>query len=516
VSSSTGAGSAAGVALGTAAGRWVLLATVLGSGMAMLDATVVTIALPAIGADLGGGLQTLQWVMNGYTLTLAAFLLLGGSLGDVLGRRRVFVLGALGFAAASLVCALAPSAPLLAGARLLQGLAGALLTPGSLAIISASFSGDDRAAAVGAWSGFGGLAGAVGPFLGGYLIDALSWRWIFLLNLPLAAAVVAVSMRHVPESRDVDAPGGIDAAGATLGAGALAALTYGLIDAGANGATPVVISCLVVAALAGVGFVLVERRSVHPMLPLQLFQSPRFTGTNVVTLVVYAAVSATFFLLVLQLQLVSGFTPLTSGAALLPITALSLAGSARVGAAAARLGPRPFMTVGPVVAAAGLLLTLRIGPGAEWWSHVLPAVLVFGTGLTVTVAPLTAAVLMSAPTNRAGVASGVNNAVARTAGLLAVAVLPLAAGLDDDSYRNPLLFDRGFQRGMLFAALLLVCGGVLSALLVGGREPHEPRPEESRYCCPVDGPTLLPREVAAGAATGPATGRGPGPRGGRT
>jgi predicted MFS family arabinose efflux permease len=272
-------------------------------------------------------------------------------------------------------------------------------------------------------------------------------------------------------------------------------------------------ACLLVAALAGVGFVRVERRGPHPMLPLQLFGSSRFTGTNIVTLVVYAAVSATFFLLVLQLQLVSGFTPLTSGAALLPITALSLAGSARVGAAAARLGPRPFMTVGPMVAAAGLLLTLRIGPDAGWWSSVLPAVLVFGTGLTLTVAPLTAAVLMSAPANRAGVASGVNNAVARTAGLLAVAVLPLAAGLDDGSYRDPLLFDRGFSRGMVFAALLLVCGGVLSALLVGGREPHEPRPEESRYCCPVDGPTLVPSDVRAGAASGPAAGGAAGPSG---
>ena len=501
-----------GVALGTAAGRWVLVATVLGSGMAMLDATVVTIALPAIGADLGGGFMTLQWVMNGYTLTLAAFLLLGGSLGDVLGRRRMFVLGALGFAAASLLCAVAPTAPLLVGARLLQGLAGALLTPGSLAILSAAFSEDDRAAAIGAWSGFGGLAGALGPFLGGYLVDALSWRWIFLLNVPLAIVVAAVALRHVPESRDADAPPTVDITGALLAAVALGALTYGLIDAGANGATPLVQGCLVVALLASVGFGWLERRSPHAMLPLRIFTSSRFTGTNIVTLIVYAALSAVFLLLILQLQLVVGFSPLASGAALLPITALMLVGSARVGAAASRLGPRPFMTAGPVVAAAGVLLLLGVGPGSGWWSDVLPGVLVFGAGLTLTVAPLTAAVLMSAPASHAGIASGVNNAVARTAGLVAVAVLPLVAGLDDDSYRDPSLFDRGFDRGMLSTALLLLCGGVLSALLVGGREPHEPRPEESQYCCPVDGPTMLPHDVPAGSVPGhrPPRHRGPG------
>ena len=496
--------------LGTAAGRWVLLATVLGSGMAMLDATVVTIALPAIGADLGGGLMALQWVMNGYTLTLAALLLLGGSLGDVLGRRRVFVLGALGFAAASLLCAVAPTASLLVGARLLQGLAGALLTPGSLAILSASFTGEDRSAAIGAWSGFGGLAGALGPFLGGYLLDALSWRWIFLVQVPLAIAVVAVALRHVPESRDDDAPPGIDVAGAMLAAVALGALTYGLIDAGANGATPIVQACLLVALVSAVAFLQVERRSPHPMMPLQVFSSSRFTGTNVVTLVVYAAISAVFLLLILQLQLVAGFGPLASGAALLPVTALMLVGSAHVGAAASRLGPRPFMTAGPLVAAAGLLLLRQVGAGSGWWSDVLPGVLVFGTGLTLTVAPLTAAVLTSAPASHAGVASGVNNAVARTAGLVAVAVLPLAAGLDDDSYRDPSLFDRGFDRGMLCAALLLLCGGVLSALLVGGREPHEPRPAESRYCCPVDGPTLLADDDRAGSAPGHGPRRPPG------
>ena len=492
--------SGAPVALGQASGRWVLLATVLGSGMAMLDATVVTIALPAIGADLGGGLAELQWVLNGYTLTLAAFLLLGGSLGDALGRRRVFVLGALGFAGASLLCALAPTAPLLVGARLLQGAAGALLAPGSLAILVSSFSGPDRSAAIGAWSGFSGVAAAAGPFLGGYVLNVLSWRWIFLLNLPVAAAVVVLSLRHVPESRDPGAPQRLDLAGAALCAVALGSLTYGLIDAGANGLTPVATGCLLAAVAAGVAFVAVEGRSRHPMLPLQLFSSTRFTGTNVVTFLIYAALSITFLLVVLELQLVAGFSPLASGAALLPVTAVTLAGSARVGAAASRWGPRPFMTVGPLVAACGPLLLLRVGPGATFAADVLPGMTVFGVGLALTVAPLTSAVLTAAPDSRAGVASGVNNAVARTAGLVAVAVLPLAVGLDDDSYRDPALFDRGFDRGMVAAALLLVLGGALSALLVGGREPHVAGPEEKRYCCPVDGPPLQAADAERRAA----------------
>jgi EmrB/QacA subfamily drug resistance transporter len=488
-------------------GRWVLLATVLGSGVASLDATVVNIALPAIGRDLQTGMSGLQWTINGYTLTLAAFILLGGSLGDIWGRRRVFVWGTAAFAVTSMLCAFAPTIEVLAGARVLQGVAGAMLTPGSLAIIAASFDPRDRAAAIGAWSGLSGITAAAGPFVGGYLIEHASWRWIFLINLPLAAAVVAISLRHVPETRDEQADRRTDVRGAVTGVVWLAALTYGLIVWGADGLGVVPVTALVVALVVAVAFVHVERHGQHPMVPLDIFTSARFTAANVVTLVVYAALSGVFFALSLQLQLVSGFSPIAAGAALLPVTALMLAGSAKAGALAQRYGPRPFMAVGPVVCAVALLLLLRVGVGASYVLDVLPAVGVFGVGLTITVAPLTTAVLTSAPERHAGMASGVNNAVARTAGLVAVAVLPLAAGLGENSYLDVGVFDRGFDRAMVGCAVLLALGGVLSALFIG---PHVPSSEAAepghdhpgkRYHCDVDAPGLQASDVPSHSAS---------------
>jgi EmrB/QacA subfamily drug resistance transporter len=449
----------------------VLLATVLGSGMAMLDATVVTIALPAVGRDLRTGLSGLQWTLNGYTLTLAAFILVGGSLGDLWGRRRIFVLGTVAFAATSVLCAAAPSIAVLVGARVLQGVAGALLTPGSLAIIAASFHRDDRAAAIGAWSGLSGVTTAVGPFLGGWLIEHASWRWVFIINVPLAALVVVVALRHVPESSDPEAVRKVDTTGAVTGVLWLAALTYGLIRWGADGLGATVLLSLAAAVALAVAFVTAERRGRQPMVPLSVFSSRRFTATNVVTLVVYAALSGVLFVLALQLQLVCGFTPLAAGAAFLPVTLLMLLGSARVGRWGERWGPRPFMTVGPLVCAASmLLLRAVVGPGADYWRDVLPPVVVFGLGLTLTVAPLTTAVLTSAPARHAGLASGVNNAVARTGGLLAVAVLPLVAGLGERTYRDVSAFDHGFDRAMVGCAALLALGGLLSAVFVGPRE----------------------------------------------
>jgi EmrB/QacA subfamily drug resistance transporter len=459
------------VRTGAATGRWVLLATVLGSGMAMLDATVATIALPAIGRDLGSGLSGLQWTLNGYTLTLAAFILLGGSLGDLWGRRRVFVAGTVAFAVTSALCAAAPTIEVLVAARVLQGVAGAMLTPGSLAIISASFHRDDRAAAIGAWSGLSGVTTAIGPFVGGWLIEHASWRWIFLINVPLAAAVVVVALRHVPESSDPDAVRKVDVPGALTGVLWLAALTYGLIQWGAHGLGPSVVVALVLAAVLLAAFARAERSGHQPMVPLSIFSSRRFTATNAVTLVVYAALSGVLFVMSLQLQLVCGFTPLAAGAAFLPVTVLMLLGSARVGRWGERWGPRPFMTVGPLVCGVAMLLVgWRVGPGASYWLDVLPPLVVFGVGLTLTVAPLTTAVLSSAPVRHAGLASGVNNAVARSAGLLAVAVLPLAAGLGEQTFRDLTAFDRGFDRAMLGCAVLLALGGVLSALFVGPRE----------------------------------------------
>ncbi|HSU09748.1 MAG TPA: DHA2 family efflux MFS transporter permease subunit, partial [Pseudonocardia sp.] len=378
--------------MGTPAARWVLLTTVLGSGVVMLDATVVNVALERIGADLGASFDGLQWTVNAYTLTLASLILLGGSLGDRYGRRRVFVIGVVWFAVASLLCGLAPNLELLIAGRALQGVGGALLTPGSLALISASFRGPDRAAAVGAWSGLGGVAGAVGPFVGGWLVE-WSWRAVFLINLPLAALVVVVALRHVPESRDPDAAPGLDVPGTVLAAVSLAALTWSLTVLGADGAAPVPLTVLVLGLVTLGVFVAVERRSPHPLVPPRLFADRGFTAANVATLLVYGALGVVFLLLVLQLQVVAGFSPTAAGAALLPVTLIMLVFSARAGALAQRIGPRLPMTVGPLVSAAGLLLLRRIGPGASWVADVLPGVVVFAAGLALTVAPLTATVL---------------------------------------------------------------------------------------------------------------------------
>jgi EmrB/QacA subfamily drug resistance transporter len=481
------------------AGRWVLLATVLGSGLAMLDATVVNVALPRIGEDFGADLGDLQWTLNGYTLTLAAFILLGGSLADRLGRRRVFILGTVWFAVASALCGLAPNVEVLIGARALQGVGGALLTPGSLAIIMASFIPEDRGRAIGAWSGLGGIAGAVGPFAGGWLIEVASWRWVFLVNLPLAVVVVLVAARHVPESIDPTATGRPDVTGAALGAVGLAGITYASIAGGERGLDPAVLGAGLAGLLALVVFVLLERRSDHPLVPPGLFASRQFTVTNIVTFAIYAAFGAVFFLLVLQLQVVAGFSPLAAGTSLLPVTLLMLVLSPRSGALATRIGPRLPMTAGPLVAAAGLLLTLRIGPGASYVGDVLPGVVVFGLGLALLVAPLTATVLAAAPAEHAGAASGVNNAVARTASLLAVALLPPLAGLTGEVYRDPDVFAAGYRTAILLAAGLLVLGGLLSAALVsndvgridaGDGTGALPPDVDHCYSCPVDGPRL--------------------------
>jgi EmrB/QacA subfamily drug resistance transporter len=496
------------VRFGEPAGRWVVLATVLGSGLAMLDATVVNVALPRIGEDLDADLSGLQWTVNGYTLTLAAFILLGGSLGDRLGRRRIFVAGTVWFAVASALCGLAPNVQTLVAARALQGIGGALLTPGSLAIISASFSAEDRPRAIGAWSGLGGIAGAIGPFAGGWLVEAGSWRLVFLVNLPVAALVVLVAGRHVPESVDPTASHRLDLPGAFLGAVGLAGVTYASIAAGERGADATVLLTGAAGVLALAAFVAVERRSDHPLVPPGLFASRQFTVTNVVTFVIYAAFGAVFFLLVLHLQVVAGFSPLEAGASMLPVTALLLVLSSRSGALASRIGPRLPMSAGPVVAAVGLLLTLRIGPAASYATDVLPAVVVFGLGLVLLVAPLTATVLAAAPGEHAGTASGVNNAVARAAGLLAVALLPPLAGLTGEVYLAPAEFAAGFRTAMLIAAGLLVLGGLLSAATVSnevGRvspvgEPGRLGGQDVEHCfsCPVDGPHLETVQPARG------------------
>jgi EmrB/QacA subfamily drug resistance transporter len=488
-----------GLAYGERTAWWVLVATVLGSSLTFVDATVVNIALPVIGRDLDAGLSALTWTVNAYTLTLACLILLGGSLGDRLGRRRVFIVGVLWFAVASMLCGLAPNIQTLVAARALQGIGGALLTPGSLAILQASFRPADRGRAIGAWSGLAGIAGATGPFIGGWLIGVTSWRWIFLINIPIALAVVVIARRHVPESSDPAASQQLDLTGAELAALGLAALTYGLIAWPTRGfGAPGVWGSLAAGVVAIAGFLAWEARTTEPMLPLGIFSSRVFSATNAVTFAVYAALGGIFFWLVLTLQVVVGFTPLQAGVSLLPLTLIMLAFSARAGALSARIGPRIPMTAGPLVAAVGVAGMARIGPGSTYLVDVLPAVTVFGAGLALTVAPLTATALASVPGNHSGLASGVNNAVARIGGLLAVAVLPLIAGLSGLSYSDPAVLEPAFHTVIWVCVTLLVSGGLLAAVFVRtpepspGEDPAMPtsEPEPMLRCCPVDGPPL--------------------------
>ena len=462
----------------------MLLATVLGSGLTMLDATVVNVALPTIGRDLSTTFSSLQWVVNGYTVTLAGFLLLGGALGDRYGRRRVFLTGVAWFATASLLCAIAPSATTLIAARALQGVGAALLAPGSLAILQASFAREDRAAAIGAWSGLGGVMAAIGPFVGGWLVQAASWRWIFLLNIPFALTVLMVASRHIPETRDDHAPPGLDVTGAVLTAAGLGGLIYALTEGAERGWTSPAVAGAGLAGLAClVAFVSVERRSRHPLVPLTIFKNRQFSAANLVTFAVYAALGGALFLLPIQLQTVVGFSPLGSGTALLPLTLIMLTGSARAGRLATRIGPRLPMTLGPIIAGGGLVLMAQIGPTSTYVTSVLPAVVVFAVGLALTVAPLTATVLGAVEDEHAGVASAVNSDVARAAGLIAIAVLPVLAGIRNGDFANAARFSGGFHTAMLVAGALLVAGGLLAYATI--RRPLVGPPELEREAAPA-------------------------------
>ncbi|MFH8394689.1 MFS transporter [Streptomyces sp. NPDC018036] len=523
------------VRIASPTGKWILLATVLGSSMALLDSTVVNVALPTIGRDLNASLAALQWTVNGYMLSLAGLILLGGSLGDRFGRRKIFVLGVMWFAAASLLCGLAPNVGVLIAARVLQGVGGALLTPGSLAIIQASFHPDDRSRAIGLWSGFGGVGAAVGPFLGGWLVDGPGWRWVFLLNIPVALVCAPVALRHVPESMGAgfraagsrsgaasgagtgagDGAGagdktgaqatphrGFDVLGAVLGALSLALVTYALIEA--KGGSPLVPVAAVAGVAAGVAFVYVERRRPDPMMPLDIFASRQFTAVNLVTLCVYAAFGGFFFLTALQLQVVAGYSALQAGTALLPTTVLMLLFSARSGELSQRIGPRIPLTVGPLLCAAGMLLMLRVGKDASYVADVLPALLVMGLGMVTLVAPLTATVLASVDTGRAGLASGINNAAARAAGLVAVAALPLLTGMGPEAYRSADAFDAAFRRAMPLCAGVLVVGAVLAFTTVRRPPPGCLRPECRRHGS-LTAPPLEPQRSRGTLGT-------PGPR----
>ena len=501
----------------SAQGRWVLAATVTGSGIAFLDGTVVNVALPHIGEDLGASVGGLQWVVNGYLLVLSALILLGGSLGDRYGRRRMYQLGIVVFALGSALCAAAPNVGTLVAARVVQGVGGALLTPGALAILEATFRRQDRSRAIGAWSGLTGVASAIGPFVGGWLVDAGSWRAIFLINLPLSVFVVIVAARHVPETRDPELAGPIDGAGALLLALALGGASWGLIAAGEQGwGSATVLLSLAIGVVSAVTLVVVERRKRAPMVPPELFASSQFRAANIVTVVVYAALGGVFFLLVVQLQQVLGYSALEAGAATLPITLIMLVGSSRSGLLADRIGPRLQMTLGPLIVALAMLALTRVEAGTSYYATVLPAVLLFGLGLTTVVAPLTATALAAVADRHAGVASGVNTTFARAAQLTAVAALPLAAGITGDSYLDPADFSDGFARAMVITAVLSAIGGVLAALLVRNpprvaAEPEVGAPPAAEaaaapaWFCGVEGPRLDTCPGRSAARTGSGT-----------
>ncbi len=484
--------------------RWLLAVAVLGSGIAFLDATVVNVALPDIGRDLHASTSTLQWILNGYSLTLASLILLGGSLGDRYGRRRIFVTGTGLFTIASLLCAVAPNAELLVVARLVQGVGGALLTPGSLAMVESGFRPADRARAIGAWSGLGGVAGALGPLVGGLLVGAVSWRAVFLINLPIGIFIVVMAGRHVPETRDPAAGGRLDFRGAILAAIALAGTSYALIEAPARGGSLLVLVTAIGGVLALIAFLLAERRSANPMMPLSMFSSRQFSAANAVTFVVFGAFSGVFFLLVAFLQISLGYSPLEAGIASLPITALMLLLSTSAGALAQRIGPRIPLTVGPLVTALGLVLLSRIDPGDSYLSAILPAVTVFGLGLTLVVAPVTATVMAAADERHSGIASGINTAVSRLAGLIVVAVLPLIAGLTGKKFYDPAAMTHGFHVAMLACAALAAAGGILawftisSEVLESEAAPGGDLPTGvlHDFSCAVAGPPLRPGREA--------------------
>ncbi|GAB3668023.1 MFS transporter [Nocardioides korecus] len=457
--------------LDSARGRLVLATVILGSGVALLDGTVVNIALRRIGTDLGASLTQLQWISNGYLLSLASLILVGGALGDRLGRRRTYLVGVVGFALGSGLCALAQDPTQLVAFRVLQGIAAALMVPGGLAILQASFARADRPAAIGTWAGVSGLATAVGPFLGGFLVEQAGWRWIFAINLPLCLAVVLLGLR-VPETRDEGTTGRFDVAGAAVGVVALGSTTYVLTAWRSLGPAQVV-AVAVLAVLAWAVFVVLERRP-HAMAPVALFSSRVFAAANAMSMLVYGALGTVLFFLVLQLQTTLGWSPVAAGAATLPITVVMLLLSSRLSVLAARLGPRVPMAVGPVLCASGTLLLSRVGPGASYAVDVLPGVTVFALGLASLVSPLTVTVLAAVPDSHAGVASGINNAVARAGSLLAVAALPALVGLTGREYADPVALTGGYRRALVVAAAMLLLGGAVSWFGLrgtGGRTP---------------------------------------------
>ncbi|MBA3268128.1 MAG: MFS transporter [Acidimicrobiia bacterium] len=448
--------------------QMVLVACILGSSVVLVDSTVVNVALPAIRDDLGGGFAGQQWTANAYLVTLASLILLGGSLGDILGERRVFSLGVLGFGVASVVCAVAPTIELLVVARALQGVAGALLTPAALAVIVAVFSVEERGKAVGSWTAWGAIGAVLGPLIGGQLVDAASWRWIFAINVPLVAATLYLIARYVPEGRRGRERAKVDVVGGMMCAFGLAGLTFGLIRQPEVGfGDPTVFVPLAGGIVLLALFLAYEASASHPMLPLGLFRSHNFSVGNVETLSMYAGLSLLFFFLVLFLQNAAGYSAVAAGTSALPITVTMFLFSRRFGAVADRYGPRLLMGGGPLVAASGLALMTTLDADLDYVTGLLPPLLLFGLGLSMTVAPLTSTVLASADESNAGIASGVNNAIARLAGLLGISIVgPIVASRYGDAADAS---EGAFHLAMAIGAGLVALGGI--AGLVGIRNP---------------------------------------------
>lgn len=445
--------------------RWTLVATILGSSIAFVDASVVNVALPPIQRDLGGGLAAQQWIVDAYLLTLGSLILVGGSLGDLFGEVRVFTLGVAAFGVASMLCAVAPDVTSLIVFRGVQGIAGALLTPASLAVITARFEGAERGAAIGTWTAWTGISFVIGPLLGGWLIEVSSWRLIFFLNVPVVAVTLAIALLRIPRRPRRRRTARVDVVGAALCALGLGGLVFGLIEQPRYGwRDPAIVAGLAGGAALLAAFVSWETRTPDPMLPLRLFRRRNFTVTNVETLAVYGGLSAWGFFLVLFLQQLAGYSPLEAGLASVPVTIVMFFLSKHAGRLSATYGPRFFMAAGPLLGGASLLALARLPPDFSYWIELLPPLLGFALGLTMTVAPLTTTVLADAGPGDAGVASGVNNAVARVAGLVAIAAIGLAA-----SSGTQRLTEHGFHVAMAITAGLVCLGGAIGA--VGIRNP---------------------------------------------
>ena len=516
--------------------RFILAACILGSTVVTIDSSAINVALPAIAQDLGGGLAGQQWTSNAYLVTLGSLLLIGGSLGDILGERRVFAFGVVAFGVTSIACALAPTIEILVAGRALQGVAGALLTPAALAVIVATFPPEERGKAVGTWTAWGGIGVVFGPILGGQLVDTASWRWIFAINVPLVLFTLLLILRVVPQARERDPDARVDVIGAVLCALGLAGISFGLIEQPLRGWTdPAVFLALASGVALFAAFLVHEERTDHPMLPLGLFRRRNFAAGNVETFAMYGGLGVVFFLLVLYLQQVAGYDALKAGTATLPVTIVMFLLSARFGALADKYGPRFFMGVGPLVGAVGLAMLIRIDANVDYLTDLLPALVLFSIGLAMTVAPLTATVLADADDRNAGIASGVNNAIARVSALVAIAAvgavvaahfgsklddalgpmrsMPEVARAAKEAKKQPLAVVKvkgvspavarrvensardasvsAFRLGMGIAAVLVALGGVLG--LVGIRNP---RRQVSSEECPGGQLVGAPSEAA--------------------